>query len=105
MSPPTPDPEESSPAYGRVRTPADIGRLCRAERTRRRLTLDDVYETTALSTRFLSEFERGKEHASIGRALRALHSLGLDVIVLPRGQAELLLRELQRRGEREDPPT
>ena len=74
----------------------DVGRLCRAERTRRGITLAQLYETTALSTRFVSEFERGKEHASIGRALRALQSLGLDVVVLPRGQAEKLLRELGR---------
>ncbi len=84
------------PAYGQVRTPAHIGELCRQERNRRGLTLAEVYETTGLSTRFLSEFERGKEHASIGRVLRALGSLGLDVLVLPREQSQRALRTVRR---------
>ncbi|MEZ4225910.1 MAG: helix-turn-helix domain-containing protein [Polyangiaceae bacterium] len=86
------------PTYGRVRDAAEVGVLARRERTRRGLTLAEVYETTGLSTRFLSEFERGKEHASLGRALRLLESLGLDVIVLPRQEARRLLRD--RSGDR-----
>lgn len=57
-----------------------------------------MYETTGLTTRFMSEFERGKEHASISRALRALESLGLDLVVLPRGQAERVLQALKKLG-------
>lgn len=85
--------EPEKPRYGRVRSSQDVGALCRAERQRRRLTLAHVHATTGLSTRFMSEFERGNEHASIGLALRALESLGLDVLVLPRREAERLLRE------------
>lgn len=85
--------ERAGPRYGRVYTPRELGELCREERKRRGLTLSDIYETTALSTRFLSELERGKEHASIGRVLRTLESLGLDVIVVPRQEADRLLRE------------
>ncbi len=84
--------QSREPRYGRVRTPADVGELCRQERARRGLTLADVYETTGLTTRFMSEFERGKENASIGRALRALENLGLDLIVLPRADADRVLR-------------
>jgi HTH-type transcriptional regulator / antitoxin HipB len=69
-----------------------MGALCRQERSRRGRTLADIYETTGLSTRFLSEFERGKQHVSLTRVLRTLESLGLDVIVLPREEAERLLR-------------
>jgi transcriptional regulator with XRE-family HTH domain len=90
--------EKPKPPYGRVRTPADLGQLCRQERARRGLTLANLYETTGLTTRFLSEFERGKEHASVGRVLRALESLGLDVIVLPRDEAERALRARARNG-------
>jgi hypothetical protein len=35
--------------------------------------------------RFLSEFERGKETAEIGKVLKALRTLGLEVIIQPRG--------------------
>lgn len=68
----------------RVQTAAELGALFRRERKRRNLTLAQVRDATGLSTRFLSEFERGKENASLGRALMALTSLGLDVLVLPR---------------------
>jgi hypothetical protein len=34
--------------------------------------------------RFLSEFERGKETAEIGKVLKALRTLGLEVIIQPR---------------------
>jgi hypothetical protein len=88
------------PRYGRVTTTAELGALCREERRRRGLTLEDIYETTALSTRFLSEFERGKEHASAGRVLRALESLGLDVIVLPRAETQHVLRGWARQSKR-----
>ena len=74
---------------------AQLGALCRAERRRRGLTLDDVYAATGLSTRFLSEFERGKPHVSISRALLALHTLGLDVLVVPREVAARLARDLR----------
>ncbi|RLB54792.1 MAG: transcriptional regulator [Deltaproteobacteria bacterium] len=84
--------ERPAPAHGRVRSPAQLGALFRAERKRRGLTLAEVYDATGLSTRFLSEFERGKENASLGRVLRALESLGLEVLVFPRPESQRLLR-------------
>ena len=74
-------------AYGAVQTADDIGRLARAHRKQRRLTLETVSGLGNLSTRFLSEFERGKETAEIGKVLKALRTLGLDVIIQPRGQS------------------
>ena len=38
-----------------------------------------------LSPRFLSEFERGKETAEIGKILKALRTMGLEVVIQPRG--------------------
>ena len=72
-------------AYGKVQTAEELGRLARAHRKSRRLTLVTVSGLGNLSTRFLSEFERGKETAEIGKILKALRTLGLDVIVQPRG--------------------
>jgi transcriptional regulator with XRE-family HTH domain len=74
-------------AYGAVQTAEDIGRLARAHRKQRRLTLETVAGLGNLSTRFLSEFERGKETAEIGKVLKALRTLGLDVIIQPRGRS------------------
>jgi len=74
-------------SYGTVQTAEEIGRLARAHRKQRRLTLETVSGLGNLSTRFLSEFERGKETAEIGKVLKALRTLGLEVIIQPRGRA------------------
>lgn len=74
-------------AYGTVQTAGELGRLARAHRKQRRLTLETVSGLGNLSTRFLSEFERGKETAEIGKVLKALRTLGLEVIIQSRGTA------------------
>ena len=74
-------------SYGAVQTAEELGRLARAHRKQRRLTLETVSGLGNLSTRFLSEFERGKETAEIGKVLKALRTLGLEVIIQPRGRA------------------
>lgn len=71
-------------AYGLVQSTEEIGRMARAHRKDRGLTLETVSGLGNLSTRFLSEFERGKETAEIGKVLKALRILGLDVVVQPR---------------------
>lgn len=78
---------EEDNIYGAVLTTGALGRLARAHRKHRRLTLETVSGLGNLSTRFLSEFERGKETAEIGKVLKALRTLGLEVIVQPRGRA------------------
>jgi transcriptional regulator with XRE-family HTH domain len=72
--------------YGAVQTVEALGRLARAHRKQRRLTLETVSGLGNLSTRFLSEFERGKQTAEIGKVLKALRTLGLEVIIQPRGR-------------------
>ncbi len=71
--------------YGEIRTTEELGRLTRAHRKSRHLTLETVSGLGNLSTRFLSEFERGKETAEIGKILKALRTLGLEVVIQPRG--------------------
>jgi len=71
-------------AYGRISTTEDLGHLVRAHRKNKGLTLETASGLGNLSIRFLSEFERGKETAEIGKILKALRTLGLDVIVQPR---------------------
>ncbi len=71
--------------YGQIQTVAELGNLVRAHRKSKGLTLETVAGLGNLSTRFLSEFERGKETAEIGKILKALRTLGLEVIIQPRG--------------------
>jgi|TARA_R110000782_G_scaffold251738_1_gene339300 HTH-type transcriptional regulator/antitoxin HipB len=75
--------------YGAIRSAEDLGKLVRAHRKQRKLTLATISGLGNLSTRFLSEFERGKETAELGKVLKALRTLGLEVIVQPRGHAPL----------------
>lgn len=80
-----------------VRNPEALGRLVRRERRAQGLTLAALYETTGLSTRFLSEFERGKPNASLGRVTDTLEALGLTMLVLPRAEAERIMADYARR--------
>jgi transcriptional regulator with XRE-family HTH domain len=74
-------------AYGAIQTTEELGQLARVHRKQRRLTLETISGLGNLSTRFLSEFERGKETAEIGKVLKALRTLGLEVIIQPRGHS------------------
>ena len=71
--------------YGVIRSAEELGKLARAHRKQRKLTLETISGLGNLSTRFLSEFERGKETAELGKVIKALHTLGLKVVIQPRG--------------------
>ncbi|MGM8225058.1 helix-turn-helix domain-containing protein [Cellvibrio sp. ARAG 10.3] len=73
--------------YGVIRSAEELGKLARAHRRQRKLTLETISGLGNVSTRFLSEFERGKETAELGKVLKALRTLGLEVIIQPRGGA------------------
>ena len=75
------------PAYGPVPTVLDLGQLMRSHRKARGWTLKTVSGFANVSMRFLSELERGKETAEIGKALHALRLIGLEVVILPRREA------------------
>jgi transcriptional regulator with XRE-family HTH domain len=73
------------PQYGPVSSARELGHIARAHRKERKLTLETVSGLGNVSPRFLSEFERGKETAEIGKVLKALNTLGLEVVIRPRG--------------------
>lgn len=75
--------DKYNPHYGRTRTASDLGSLARAHRKNKQLTLYTLSGLSNLSIRFLSEFERGKPTAEIGKVLKALKILGLEVVVRP----------------------
>lgn len=75
----------------RIRSLESLGRLFRAERKRQGLTLEGLYAATGLSTRFLSQFERGQANVSLDSVLRALEALGLDMMIFSRRDAERIL--------------
>ena len=80
------------PSYGSVRTTRELGQLMRSHRKSRGWTLNKLAGFANVSMRFLSELERGKETAEIGKAVHALRLLGLEVLILPRHQVPAPLR-------------
>jgi len=79
-------------AYGSVRSARDLGRLMRLHRKSRGWTLQQLAGFANVSMRFLSELERGKETAEIGKALHAVRMLGLEVVLSPRAQVPVSAR-------------
>ena len=77
--------KKQTPEYGIIRSARELGHIARTHRKNRRLTLETVSGLGNLSPRFLSEFERGKETAEIGKILKALRTMGLEVVIQPRG--------------------
>jgi len=79
-----------------VRSSEELGNLARAHRKACGLTLEQTAGVGGMGTRFLSELERGKPTAQLGKALEVLQLLGLEVVVVPRGDADRVVRYLER---------
>ena len=71
--------------YGKVDSPEAIGQVIRARRKADRLTQAQAAGLCGVGTRFLSELERGKATAELGKVLRVLRGLGIQVTAVPRG--------------------
>ena len=61
----------------------ELGRVIRAERKALGLTQSDLAAASGVSLRFVSELERGRASAGIGRVLRVTQMLGLSVVIEP----------------------
>jgi len=55
-----------------------LGKLLRKKRKSQQMTIDDVSMFTGLSSRFISEVERGKLTAEIGKILQLMQAVGVD---------------------------
>ena len=63
-----------------VSNPKILGTLLRNKRKEQHLTQGQVSTYCGVSVRFISEVERGKETAEIGKVLLLLRTLGIDLI-------------------------
>ncbi len=63
---------------------SDLGSLIRHKRKADGLTITDTASLCGVGYRFLSELENGKDTAEIGKVLKVLSGLGLDVSVSDR---------------------
>ena len=69
----------------RIDTASQLGMVIRAERKRRGLTQAELAEWCNVGINFVSEVERGKETAEIGKILRLIQKLGLVASIESRG--------------------
>lgn len=65
----------------RAVTAADIGTAVRKKRKEDGLTLADAAALCGVGYRFMSDLENGKETVQVGKVLKVLTALGLDMII------------------------
>jgi HTH-type transcriptional regulator / antitoxin HipB len=64
-------------------TPAQIGAVIRSTRKALGVTQRDLALTSGTGLRFIIELEKGKETCELGKALRVLHTLGIEMTLSP----------------------
>lgn len=65
----------------RTVTAADIGTAVRKKRKEDGLTLADAAALSGVGYRFMSDLENGKETVQVGKVLKVLTALGLNMII------------------------
>jgi HTH-type transcriptional regulator / antitoxin HipB len=76
---------EICPSGKATRSVREIGDAVREKRKAEGLRQAEAAALCGVGTRFLSELENGKEAASLGKTLRVLHGLGLELVLRNRG--------------------
>ncbi len=71
--------------YGKITSPEQLGRWLRHKR--KQLGVDQVRAAglAGVGVRFLSELERGKPTLELGKVLRVVERLGLELHLVARG--------------------
>ena len=79
---------------GNITTVREMGSLVRKFRKENGWRIEDVSGISNVGARFVSEFERGKETVELGKVLKVLEVLGLQVVIQARGQSDTRNQEL-----------
>lgn len=77
---------------------SELGLLVRATRRSNRLRLDDVAGSANLGAVFVGDVEHGKETVQLGRVLRLLEELGIQLIADAPPEAFEELAKLKAKG-------
>lgn len=62
-----------------IRSPQELGLLVRATRKHQKVRMDDVAGSAGVGPVFVREVERGKETVQLGRVLKILAELGIEL--------------------------
>lgn len=73
----------------KIRSAADLGAAIRRARKAQGVGLVETAGLAGVGVRFLSELERGKSTASLGKALQVLGRVGLDLTLRMRGAPDV----------------
>ena len=65
---------------------ADLGAQVRRSRKAQGLTQTELADACGVSLSFVSNLEKGKETTEAGKMLRVINTLGIDVLLKPRGE-------------------
>jgi y4mF family transcriptional regulator len=69
-------------------TPKTIGNLIRRRRKEIRMDQRELALVSGTGVRFISDLENGKETCQLGKALKVLGNLGLELTLAPKGRAQ-----------------
>ena len=67
-----------------IHSPSDLGAMVRTARKRAGLTQRDLADLCACGPRFISELENGKATIELGKAMRVINTLSMDMSIDPR---------------------
>ena len=65
------------PEYTYIESAQDLSNIVRSQRTSLGWSQAELAQRSGCSQRFVSEFERGKPGAEVGKVLALLHAMGL----------------------------
>ncbi len=63
-----------------IRNAADFGKVIATERKRQGYTQQELAGFSGVGITYLSKLENGKETAELGKALRVMSTLGIDLL-------------------------
>lgn len=66
-------------------SPKEVGAAIRAERKSQHLTQTELADLCDVSLSFVSNLENGKDTAELGKTLKVISTVGLDVLIRKRG--------------------
>lgn len=75
---------DDSIPYGNINDTTDIGKYVRAQRKAQGSTQSDFAALCGVGVRFISELENGKSTMEMGKVLKVLKCLGLQINLQPR---------------------
>ena len=65
-----------------------LGKIIKERRKAKKMTLAELSEHCNVGIRFLSELERGKPTIEIGKTLKVMSRLNLELVIVPAADAQ-----------------